>query len=385
MNFNWNDKSVLVTGGAGLIGSHLVDALVERGAKVRVLDSLDEQTHPCGAPDWINPEAEFIHGDVRDEAVLLKALDGVEYVSHQAAFGGFTPELSKYIECNAAGIASLYEVLHRNALPVRKVVAASSQAVYGEGAYECDTEGCKGNGRQYPRSLRDPDDLREGIWEPFCRDCRESLLPVNVPEDKPLYTETIYGISKLAEEKLVLGLGRKLGIPSVALRYAVTYGPRQSVFNPYTGVVSIFSTQLLNGKSPVVFEDGNQTRDFLYVSDNVAANLLCLESQEADGRVFNVGTGRPVTVNQLVRELARIYESNLEPLLTGECRPGDVRHFVQDASAIGELGFVPQVSLEKGLECYARWILSLGDVGEHFSKARAVMEQTALVIKTKES
>lgn len=367
-------KTVLVTGGAGLIGSHLVDALVARGAKVTILDNLDSQTHPKGKPAWVNPAARFIHGDCRNRDDWVRALEGVEYVFHQAAFGGFTPHLSQYLDSNASGTALMFEVIRDLKLPVKKIVAASSQAVYGESGYET-----KSGERVYPATLRPLTQLQAGRFEAEHPQSGEPLKPVANPEDRPLHTETIYGISKLAEEKLVIGLGRHLGIPTVALRYAVTYGPRQSLFNPYTGVVSIFSTQLLNNLAPVVYEDGEQTRDFLYVSDNVSANLLVMEKSEADYQVFNVGRGEAVTVNRLVNVLARHYQKNIAPQLTGEFRPGDVRHFVHDASKIRALGWKPLLSLDEGLKHYVEWITAQPDVAEYFSSARERMRESGIV------
>lgn len=371
---DWKNKRVLVTGGAGLIGSHLVDALVEKGADVVILDNLDPQTHPHGKPEWVNKQARFVHGDMRVRADIENAIDGVEYVFHQAAFGGFTPELSTYIEANATGTALLFEVIRDSKVKVKKIVAASSQAVYGEGAYQTSDGEIR-----FPQMLRPVSQLAQGRWEVECSESGAVLRPLKTSEEKPLYTETIYGISKLAEEKLVIGLGRKLGIPTVALRYAVTYGPRQSLFNPYTGVVSIFSTQILNDIRPTVYEDGEQTRDYLYVGDNVRANILVMEDERANMQIFNVGSGCPVSVNRLVRTLAKQYGKPIEPLLTGEYRPGDVRHFFHDISKISKLGFSTTVSLEEGLRLYGQWILSQKQVGEVFTGAKSRMLESGIV------
>jgi dTDP-L-rhamnose 4-epimerase len=367
-------KKVLVTGGAGLIGSHLVDALVKKGADVVILDNLDSQTHPFGKPSWINKDALFIEGDVRSYDDLGHALDGVEYVFHQAAFGGFTPELSHYMDANATGTARIFEVIAKNNLPVKKIVAASSQAVYGEGTYLAKTGAIC-----YPEYLRPIAQLREGRWEVEHPHTGEPMQPLKNKENRPLYTETIYGISKLAEERLILGLGRKFDIPTVALRYAVTYGPRQSIYNPYTGVVSIFSTQLLNDCAPVIYEDGEQTRDYLYVSDNVDANILVMENDDANHKVFNVGRGEFVTVKRLVKALADRYGKNIEPKCSGEFRPWDVRHFVHDSSAIEQLGFKAEISLESGLDSYVEWIKEQGSVKEYFSTARDKMRKSGIV------
>lgn len=369
-------KKILVTGGAGLIGSHLVDKLVSIGAEVTILDNLDPQTHPFGKPDWINKEAKFIKGDVRNLEDWEKALDGVEYVFHQAAFGGFTPELSTYVDSNAKGTTLMFEAIIKNNLPIKKIVAASSQAVYGEGTYR----NSKGE-LYYPRFLRDHSELERGAWS--IQKDGENLIPIPTNEDKPLFTETIYGISKLAEEKLTIGLGRKFGIPSVALRYAVTFGPRQSIFNPYTGVVSIFSTQILNDVKPVVYEDGNQSRDYIYVSDNVEANILVMSDKRADYQVYNVGSGIPVKISSLAKELSKAYGRSEEINLTGEFRPQDVRDFIHDSTKLKKLGFNPEVSLSSGIEKYVEWIKSQGEVEEYFSKAREKMKTSGIVFQSK--
>lgn len=367
-------KHVLVTGGVGLIGSHLVDALVIGGTKVTILDNLDAQTHPFGKPSWINKEARFVHGDCRKREDWLTALQGVEYVFHQAAFGGFTPHYSQYLDSNASGTALMFEVIRDHKLPIKKIVVASSQAVYGESGYQSDIGEIV-----YPQVLRPAEQLQAGRWEMEHPQSGVVLTPIANKEDRPLYTETIYGVSKLAEEKLAIGLGRTLGIPVVALRYAVTFGPRQSLFNPYTGVVSIFSTQLLNDIAPVVYEDGEQSRDFLYVSDNVAANIAVMEADNVRWGAYNVGRGEKVTVNRLVSTLARLYKKNLAPQLTGEFRPMDVRHFVHDASKLRALGWEPKVSLEEGLSRYVEWISTQDNVKEYFSSAREGMKSSGIV------
>lgn len=370
----WNGKKVLVTGGAGLIGSFLVDELVDRGAEVTILDNLDPQTHPNGEPAWLNHKARFIKGDCAQLNDWKKALPEIEYIFHQAAFGGFTSELSKYLVANAAGTALMFEAIQAVDAKVKKIVVASSQAVYGEGVYQCPQHGL-----QYPRSLRAAADMRKGVWELRCPHDGVAMQPMLVNENRPLDTETVYGVSKLAEEKLALGLGRRFHIPVVALRYAVTYGPRQSIFNPYTGVVSIFSTLLLNQQTPKIYEDGTQTRDFLYVTDNVAANLLVAESRVTAGEVFNVGTGVPTSVNQLVSTLAGVYGQNVSPTFNGDFRPGDVRHFVHDASKIRALGWQPRVSLTDGLGLYSQWILQQSSVKEYFTSTVGPLRESGVI------
>lgn len=363
----------LVTGGAGLIGSHIVDLLLADGHEVRILDSLDAQTHPHGPPAWIPSEAEFVHGDVRDYDAVVRCLRGVDEIYHQAAFGGFTTEVSTYYDANATGTARIFEAIERERVDVRKLVAASSQAIYGEGLYRCPEHG------ELQPGLRTLEQFRTGRWQPPCPLCGSELAPLRTPETVGWNGETPYAISKLAEERTVIGLGRRLGIPTAALRYAVTFGPRQSVFNPYTGIVSIFSTLLLNGIRPTVYEDGRQTRDFISVRDIAAANVLVMADDRANGEVFNVGRGEPVDVIRLVGAVAAAHR--LEPSydLTGDFRPGDVRHLVHDSAKIRSLGWSPRVALDEGIAEVAGWFRSLGAVGERFTAALEALRGQGVV------
>ena len=355
----------LVTGGAGLIGSHVVDALLARGDAVRILDNLEPQTHPQGRPAWIPAEAEFIQGDLRAADDVARALRGVEVVFHQAAFGGFTPELSKYADVNVGGTVRLFEVIRAARLPVRKIIVASSQALYGEGLYTCAAHGAQ---QPPPRTMAQCEARQ---WELQCPVCAAPMQSLPTPEEKRPDGATIYALSKAAEERWSLALGKAMGIAVVALRYAVTYGPRQSLFNPYTGVVSIFSTRLLNGLRPVLYEDGHQTRDFIFVEDIVRANLLVMDTPAADGKTFNVGTGRATSVRGLVRLLGTALGCPREPLLRGEFRPGDVRHLVHDTRRLEGLGFRARVSLAEGLAKTVAWIRSQGSVDEAFTAAES--------------
>jgi dTDP-L-rhamnose 4-epimerase len=363
----------LVTGGAGLIGSHIVDLLLEQGQEVRILDNLDPQTHPNGKPPWIPGDAEFVEGDVRDRDVLRRVLEGVDEIYHQAAFGGFTNEISLYYDANATGTARLFEVIAGERLPIRKVVAASSQAIYGEGLYVCEEHG------PVQPLMRTLERLSAGRWEPPCPRCGRDVRPTLTPEDVNWNGETPYAVSKLAEERTTIGMGKRLGIPTVALRYAVTFGPRQSVFNPYTGIVSIFSTLLLNDVPAVLYEDGLQTRDFTFVRDIARANLLAMDDERADGRVFNVGRSQPVTVVELIEKLAGAYGLAANYNVPGEFRPGDVRHLVHNAAAIEDIGWQPETTLEDGLAQVAGWIQSQGTLTEYYSEALTLLRQTGVV------
>lgn len=366
----------LVTGGAGLIGSHLTDLLIKRGYEVTILDNLDKQTHPNGMPSWLNPKAKFILGDVCNTKDVEKALKNIDVIFHQAAFGGFTPELSKYIDVNVTGTGHIFEVIKEQKLPVKKIVVASSQAIYGEGTYSCPV-----HETQYP-SYRLLKQLKHREWEVKCPECNVSMYPVPTKEDKPACGEIIYALSKFFEERLSLSLGKRLGIPVVALRYAVTFGPRQSLHNPYTGVVSIFSTRILNNLGPVIYEDGLQTRDFIYVSDVARANLFIMENDKTNFQSFNVGTGQATTLLKLLETLCKAYGINTEPILRSEFRPGDVRHFIHDSSKLQSLGFKPEVSFEEGVTLTANWIRRQPNIKENFSEAEVSLKKHKVVLLT---
>ena len=332
----------LITGGAGLIGSHIVDLLIEKGHQAVILDNLAKPTHLKGRPGWINPQAEFIEGDVRKREDWERALVGVDWVFHQAADGGFTSAIGHYFSNNSLPTATLYELI-RDKFPVQKVVTASSQAVFGEGKYTCPEHGAA-----YPEPRR-VEQLEVGEWEMPCPVCGRAMAGALIGEEhvNPL---TPYALSKYMNEILALNLGKLYGIPTVALRYSLTYGPRQSLFNPYTGITSIFSTRILAGKPPVIYEDGQQTRDFIFVEDVARANLLVAEKEAANFQAFNVGTGVATTVLDFVRLLNLAYGKEIQPVLRGEFRPGDFRHLAADSSKLKRTGLVPANSSRRGIE-----------------------------------
>ncbi len=361
----------LVTGGAGLIGSHIVDLLIETGHQVRILDNLSRPTHLMGKPSWLHPMAEFIEGDVRSRDTLSYALEGIDWVFHQAADGGFTNAISHYFTNNSLPTATLYELI-RDRHAVKKVITASSQAVYGEGKYHC-----KDHGPQYPLP-RQVEQLQRADWEMHCPICNQPLTSLPVDESR-VYPLTPYALSKYMNEILALNLGRLYGIPSVALRYSLTYGPRQSLFNPYTGITSIFSTRILSGKAPIIYEDGQQTRDFIFVEDVARANLLVAESEQANYQAFNVGTGVSTSVESFVSLLNATYKRSVSPIMRGEFRPGDFRHLVADVSKLRSLGWKAKVDLKEGLSRYAQWISSYGSVEEYFSEAERLLKETGII------
>ncbi len=365
--------TVLVTGGAGLIGSHIVDQVLANGWKVRILDNLERQTHRQGKPAWVPVGAEFLKGDVRRRQNWERALDGVDLVFHEAAYGGYMPEIAKFIHVNSYGTALLLETIRDHNLPVRKVVMASSQAVYNEGAYQCPVHG------HFYGTTRDIDQLAKGDFSMHCPVCGAVSEPVPTDEAAPMGGENVYAISKADQERLLISWGRSTGIPVVALRYSCTYGPRQSLFNPYTGVIAIFCTLLANDRPPVVYEDGHQSRDLVFVEDVARANMLVATDDRADGRVFNVGTGHAAEIGDLARLLADRLGKEIAPRISGEFRPGEMRALISDISRLSELGFQPRVTLESGIGRYLDWIRTQGNITEYFSAAERRLRKRQVV------
>ncbi len=369
----------LVTGGAGLIGSHVAMELLKKGYEVRILDNLEQETHPNGRPAWIPEQAEFMQGDMALKQDVAKALDGIDVVFHQAAYGGFAPEISKYVQTNSLGTAYLFDAIRESKYPIKKIVTASSQGVYGEGAYTCAEHGI-----MFPQS-RPLAQLERGSWEVKCPRCGADMEPTNTPETKPVDPGIIYSITKYSQEMMTLRLGQSLGIPTVALRYSLTYGPHQSIFNPYTGITSIFSTRILNGLAPIVYEDGMQMRDFVFVEDVARANVHVMEDDRADFQVFNVGSGKGTSVLDFIQALATAYGKDVTPKITGQFRPGEVRHLFSDNSKLRALGWEPTHDIHQGLAKYVAWIKMQGEVKEYFSEALKRMQERGVVrdVKTR--
>jgi dTDP-L-rhamnose 4-epimerase len=368
-----NEKRALVTGGAGLIGSHITDRLVREGWKVRVLDNLEPQTHRRGKPAWINPKVEFTHGDIRDRETIAAALDKIDVVFHQAAYGGYMPEISKYVHVNSLGTAQMLEVIREKNLPVQKIVVASSQAVYSEGAGICPKHELV-----FPE-VRPVEQLRKADWEVHCPICGAIIKSAPTPENAPVGGETVYGLTKVDQEKLVLLWGKQVGIPTIALRYSCTYGPRQSIFNPYTGVIAIFCTRLLNNLPPVLYEDGEQTRDFSFVEDIACANLLAAETDQLDGMAVNVGSQKGVSIRKVAEIVSSALKIDIEPEARGEFRPGEMRHLTSDGTKIRSAGYKPQVDLEDGIHRYIDWIRSQSDIRDYFSEAEQILKSKGIV------
>ncbi|MFN0140810.1 MAG: NAD-dependent epimerase/dehydratase family protein [Pyrinomonadaceae bacterium] len=348
-------SSVLVTGGAGFIGSHIVDALVEQGHDVRIFDSLVEQVHGNKLPEHLNRGADFVRADLCDAETVATALDGIDVVFHQAAEVGIAQsmyEIVRYVKANDLGTAVLLEEMTKRSSQFKKLVVASSHSVYGEGTFYCDS--CRAY--EYP-SLRTDKQLAAHRWEFSCTSCGGELSAVGTPEHKPQYPTSVYAINKQVQEQYCLSVGRAYKIPTVAFRYFNVYGTRQSLSNPYTGICAIFSARLMNDQAPLIFEDGEQTRDFVHVSDIVRANLLALETDKCDYRAINIGTGEGTSVKRIAEVIAEGLGKKIVPEIAGKYREGDIRHSVGDISRAREmLGFEPRVKLKDGLAELLEWL-----------------------------
>lgn len=348
------NKKILITGGAGFIGSHLTDELIEQGYSVRILDNLSEQVHgkDCQRPDYLHPDAELVIGDVRDPRKVKEALKGIDAVYHYAAMVGVGQsmyEIKDYTDVNNLGTAVLLEALSKN--PVEKLIVASSMSIYGEGLYK-DANGDIKTGCE--RSL---EQLKKGQWEVVDKSGQE-LTPYPTPETKTPCLSSVYALSKYDQERLGLLIGKAYNIPTVALRFFNVYGTRQALSNPYTGVLAIFASRLLNNNSPLIFEDGYQMRDFVHVTDIARASRLALETPGVEDTVFNVGSGNAYTVVEIAEKMAKVLNKEyIQAEITGKYRVGDIRHCFSDISKAKELlGYQPQVTFEDGLVELAEWL-----------------------------
>ncbi|MEM2918881.1 MAG: NAD-dependent epimerase/dehydratase family protein [Candidatus Altiarchaeota archaeon] len=344
---------ILVTGGAGFIGSFLVDKLIDKGHEVRIFDNLEEQVHQGKIPDYLNKKAEFIKGDVLEYNALKEAIKDCEVIFHEAAMVGvgqsqYQPK--KYVDANISGTANLLDILVNEEHNVKKLIVASSMSIYGEGSYECENCGV------IAPELRSEEQMKKNDWEVHCPKCKKILKPIPTNEEKPLQSNSIYAITKKTQEEMCLNIGKTYSLPVVALRYFNVFGPRQSLSNPYTGVVAIFLSRIKNNNPPLIFEDGLQSRDFISVHDIVEANILAMEKNSANYESFNVGSGKRITILEIANMLIKLQNSNVKPEVVGKFRKGDVRHCFADISKIQrKLGFKPKFSFIDGIKELISW------------------------------
>jgi len=364
---------VLITGGAGFIGSHTVDLLLKKGYEVRILDSLEPPVHlQKKKPDYLANDVEFILGDVRNKGDVEKAVQGIDYIFHLAAYQGYLTDFGKFAFTNDGGTALVYEVIVEKKVPIRKVILGSSQAVYGEGKYYCAQYGI-----QYPppRSL---EQLERGEWEVKCPICEQLMQPLPIDESR-VNPHNQYAVSKYCQEVYALTLGKRFGIPTVVLRYSITQGPRQSFYNAYSGILRIFVTRLLQNLPPIIYEDGKQLRDYVYVGDVAAANLLAMESNTANYQIYNVGGSEPISVSEYVKLLLRVLGKDVAPKIRGEFRFGDARHIISDISKIGKLGWQPRTSLEQIISEYLEWAIEQPEIKDFYAEAEKVMKRMGVI------
>jgi len=349
-------KRVLVTGGAGFVGSHTADALLEAGHQVRIFDNLTPQVHQDGTSTYIPEGAEFVLGDMRDQSQVNAAVKNMDVIFHLAAAVGVGQsmyQISEYTAINNLGTANLFQAILDTHSQPEKIVVASSMSIYGEGNYVCSRCG------EVSPSARPLSQMKDKRWDTICPHCGQTLAPVPTREDKPLQCTSIYALSKKDQEEMALLFGATYQVPVVALRYFNIYGTRQSLSNPYTGVAAIFASRLMNGKSPIVFEDGRQMRDFVSVHDIAHANLLAMENSGADGRALNIGSGQPVAIHEVAEELEQALEVKLPLEVTGKYRAGDIRHCFSDIAAAKELiGYRPMTRLREGIGELVAWLKS---------------------------
>jgi dTDP-L-rhamnose 4-epimerase len=346
---------VLITGGAGFIGSHLADALLAAGHTVRALDNLDPQVHAGGErPSYLDRAVELQTGDVRDREAVARALDGVDTVVHFAAAVGVGQsmyQIERYTSINSMGAAIVLEEIARRRDQLQRVLVASSMSIYGEGRYRCPEHG------PMAPQVRSDEQLDRREWELRCERCERELEPLPTGEDKPIWPMSIYAVGKRDHEEMFLAIGRAHRLPTVAMRFFNVYGDRQALSNPYTGVAAIFGGRLLNGNAPLVFEDGLQSRDFVHVSDIAAGCVTALETGGADYRAVNLGTGAPTSVLDVARELARGLGKEIEPEIVNKFRAGDIRHCFSDITLARELlGYEPRVTFADGMRELLGWV-----------------------------
>jgi len=367
---------ILVTGGVGFIGSHTVDALVKRGHEVRIIDNLSKPVHQKSKPLYVNKNAEFIFGDVTKKSDMKTALRNIDCVFHFAAYQDYLPNFSKFFYVNSVGTALLYEIIVEEKLPVKKIIIASSQAVYGEGKYLCNQ-----HGYIYP-PMRTLEQLLSCDWEIKCPHCEKSMTP-QPTDELTTNPQNQYAISKFTQEAIALNLGKRYSIPTVVMRYSIVQGPRQSFYNSYSGVCRIFCLSAYFEKDLSIFEDGYQIRDYINIEDVVEANMLVLENNKTNFEVFNVGGGKIYTVLQFGEIVTKVLEKNLKFRITGEFRFGDTRHIISDITKLKSLGWQSRYTPEKSVRDYYCWLREQTEIKDVLEFAEKRMHNLGVVRKTK--
>ncbi|MEV5298774.1 SDR family NAD(P)-dependent oxidoreductase [Amycolatopsis methanolica] len=365
---------VLVTGGAGFIGSHTCDRLVELGHEVVVLDVLAAPVHRGGRPNHLTPGVEFYEGDVRNRDLMRNLLRRVDAVYHFAAYQDYLPDFAKFTDVNVTSTAMIYEIVVAEKLDLQRIVVASSQAAMGEGLYRCAV-----HGEQTP-DMRPESALRAARWDIGCAVCGEPIEVLPTPE-RAANPQNAYGMSKHGEEVVAVNLGRRYGIPTVALRYSIVQGPRQSVYNAYSGACRIFNLHYLLGGAPTLYEDGQNIRDYVNIHDVVDANVLVLADDRAAGRVFNVGGGAGYTTQEFAEVVRRQYGSDRPGRISGEYRFGDTRHILSDVDTLKQLGWSPKRTPADSVAEYAAWLRDVRGLDEILAEADAKMRSLGVVRK----
>ena len=365
---------ILVTGGAGFIGSHTCDRLLSLGHEVIVLDALTPPVHRNGQSTYLSSEIDFYQGDTRNRDLVTNLLRRVDAVYHFAAYQDYLPDFSRFSEVNVVSTALLYEIIVAERLDLARVVVASSQSAMGEGLYRCPVDG------EQTLGMRPESALAASQWDIPCPECGGRLELQATPEQVS-NPQNAYGMSKLAQEMVAINLGRRYGVPTVALRYSIVQGPRQSVYNAYSGACRIFCLSYLLGKAPILYEDGEAIRDYVNVEDVVDANVLVLSDDRAAGRVFNVGGGQAVTTREFSDIVMRQYGSEQPGMVTGEYRFGDTRHILSDISALQSLGWEPRRTPAQSVAAYAAWLEGMDGLDRVLDEADARMRNLGVVRK----
>ena len=373
-------KNILITGGAGFIGSRLCEKLHEKGYNITVLDNLSQQIHGSVKSSLfkkIKGKSTFIKGDVRNKEDWSRAIKGQDAVVHLAAETGTGQsmyEIEKYNDVNIMGTAYLLEILANSTHSVKKIIVASSRAIYGEGKYNCKVHGDK-----YPLQRKEKD-MKKGEFNPKCDICNLELNLLSTDEESKIHPSSIYGINKQQQEQMVMLMGDSLGIPTVAFRYQNVYGPGQSLSNPYTGILSIFSTRILNGNNLDIYEDGLESRDFVYVDDVVEATILGIEKEQANGEVFNIGSGVATTVKEVAESLKKFYNSDINISISGKYRLGDIRHNYADLNKVKTLlGFTPKYNFLKGIAEFVSWVKTQEVMEDKYEKSVQELKDKGLM------